>query len=310
MTSANDDRRVILEPCEPAQRAEALQLVYSRLDAPERERQVAHVLALAATHTNSLAGLFVARAADRLCGAILVDLQPGRVAYLYPPGATGSVPRAEVCAELLRTAIAYCEANRVRIVQSLLETDSSALAEALGAAGLRHTLDLLYLVSTREVFPRERPASKLTFEPFQEDQRARLAAIVERTYEQSLDCPALDAARDIDDVLEGYRQTGDFDVARWLIVRQEERDIGCLLLTDYPAHDQWELIYMGLVHEVRGRTLGVDVTRYAQWLTGCAGRERLVLAVDAENAPALAMYAACGFVAWDRRSVFMQLLET
>jgi hypothetical protein len=38
------------------------------------------------------------------------------------------------------------------------------------------------------------------------------------------------------------------------------------------------------------------------------GAERLVLAVDAGNEPALRGYAAAGFVAWDRRGVFLKLL--
>ena len=34
---------------------------------------------------------------------------------------------------------------------------------------------------------------------------------------------------------------------------------------------------------------------------------RLVLAVDVRNEPALATYAAAGFINWDRRSVFLKV---
>ena len=37
-------------------------------------------------------------------------------------------------------------------------------------------------------------------------------------------------------------------------------------------------------------------------------RQRLVLAVDAANEPALRTYAAAGFQAWDRRSVFIRVM--
>jgi RimJ/RimL family protein N-acetyltransferase len=309
MTRADAEHRLIVEVCGAADRAAALQFVYSRLEPAQRERQVAHVLGLAAAGATTLEGLFVARTPDKLRGAILVDLQPGRVALLYPPGTSGKPLQAEVSAELLQAAIDFCTSRHVRIVQALLETDTGATADALGAAGLSHTVDLLYLVSTHESFPDVQPQSSLSFAPCQPDQQERLGALIERTYVASLDCPALDTARDIEDVLDGYRHTGVFAAERWLFVRQEGRDVGCLLLADYPEHDQWELVYMGLVPEVRGRTLGVDVTRYAQWLTRCAGRNRLVLAVDASNVPALAMYAACGFIAWDRRSVYVRLLE-
>ena len=72
-------------------------------------------------------------------------------------------------------------------------------------------------------------------------------------------------------------------------------DVGCLLIADWPQNDQWELIYMGVVPEARGRGYGVAVVRQAQWLAGCAGRQRLVLAVDTANEPAMRVYAAAGF---------------
>ena len=45
-----------------------------------------------------------------------------------------------------------------------------------------------------------------------------------------------------------------------------------------------------------------DTTRLAR----AAGAQRLILAVDAANEPAIAAYGTAGFSAWDRRSVFMR----
>jgi ribosomal protein S18 acetylase RimI-like enzyme len=98
-----------------------------------------------------------------------------------------------------------------------------------------------------------------------------------------------------------------FDPQRWLIVGEGRHDIGCLLLADYPRDDQWELVYMGLVREARGRGLGAAIVRHAQWLARQAERSRLVLAVDADNWPAIAVYVACGFVTWDHRSVYVRV---
>jgi ribosomal protein S18 acetylase RimI-like enzyme len=95
----------------------------------------------------------------------------------------------------------------------------------------------------------------------------------------------------------------------WLIAQLCNEDIGCLLLADHAPEPIWELVYMGIVHEARGRSLGLEMTRYAQWLARRENVERLVLAVDAGNEPAVAMYAAAGFTCWDRRSVFMRLLR-
>ena len=122
----------------------------------------------------------------------------------------------------------------------------------------------------------------------------------------SLDCPHIEPARGIDDVLAGYRATGVFDPARWLIVGHQGNDVGCVLLADHPQLDQWELIYMGVVPEARGRRFGLGIARHAQWLARQAGRERLTLAVDAANSPALDVYAAAGFVIWDQCHVFLR----
>jgi hypothetical protein len=83
-----------------------------------------------------------------------------------------------------------------------------------------------------------------------------------------------------------------------------------LLLADHPDDDQWELVYMGIIPAARGRGWGLQITRHAQWLTGCAARRRLILAVDAANQPAVAMYAAAGFQTWNRRSAFVKSLPT
>ncbi len=115
--------------------------------------------------------------------------------------------------------------------------------------------------------------------------------------------------REIDDVLAGYRATGRFDPDHWLIARHGEQDVGCLILADHPDHGNMELVYMGLVPAARGRAWGAELVRHAQWLTSRAGRSRLVLAVDANNVPAIRIYTQSGFEAWQRRIVYARRLQ-
>ncbi len=90
------------------------------------------------------------------------------------------------------------------------------------------------------------------------------------------------------------------------MLQTEGRDVGCQLLADYEALDQWELVYLGLTPGARGNGWGLEAVRRAQGLVRTAGRKRLVLAVDEANWPAIAMYAAAGFEAWNRRAVFLR----
>jgi hypothetical protein len=99
----------------------------------------------------------------------------------------------------------------------------------------------------------------------------------------------------------------DFDPALWLTVQHAGADVGCLLISPERENVQWELTYMGVVPEARGRGFGLAMARHAQWLALESKCGRLVLAADAANAPAIEVYAAAGFTTWDRRSVFLRV---
>jgi ribosomal protein S18 acetylase RimI-like enzyme len=58
----------------------------------------------------------------------------------------------------------------------------------------------------------------------------------------------------------------------------------------------------------RQQGLGRKLTQQAQWLAAQDQCERLVLAVDAANEPAIAMYAAAGFWAWEERAIWVKSL--
>ena len=195
------------------------------------------------------------------------------------------------------------------MVQALLPADGPADAELLVATGFQHLSDLLYLVCLADEFPSASPCSELQFEPYSPARHARFAQVVEATYEDTLDCPAVNGVRSIDDVLQGYRATGHFDPERWFIVRHQGEEIGCLILTDYPEHAIWELIYMGLLPAARGHGWGLEIVRHALWLARQAARNRVVLAVDAANEPALRMYATAGFRSWDQTAVYIRILD-
>ncbi|HEV7221228.1 MAG TPA: GNAT family N-acetyltransferase [Pirellulales bacterium] len=293
----------------PDARAATLELAFGALPKAEREGLVRQALARTGEQAAS-EGLFEARRGGRLAGALCSELQPGRTAGLWPPRIAAGEPAEEACAAaLIGAALDWLLARNVRIVQSLLPTDAGRDADRLRAAGFTHPADLLYLVSDARSFPTARGNSGLSFQPAAERGDAELAKLVEATYEQTLDCPSLNGVQDCGDVLAGYRATSSFDPSRWFVARHSGQDVGCLLLADIADANQWLLVYMGLLPAARGRGLGIELVRHAQWLCGQAGRARMVLAVDAENAPAVEIYAAAGFVAWDRRSVWLRVLE-
>jgi len=116
----------------------------------------------------------------------------------------------------------------------------------------------------------------------------------------------LNGVRDVDSVVTGYQATGNYRPENWQIVRAGGEDVGVLLLADHPKAGHWELMYMGLAPEARGNNWGRQVTQYAQWLARSARVERIVLAVDSVNEPALRMYRSSGFEIWDKRDVYVR----
>ncbi len=110
-------------------------------------------------------------------------------------------------------------------------------------------------------------------------------------------------------VLTGYRNTGTYAPENWFLAVEGERDIGCLLLSEH-AGAIWEIVYMALVPEARGRGMGKSLVRFAQWHAGRLGAGSLVLAVDERNLPALRGYEDCGFILLERRRLLTKRLRS
>ena len=298
----NDSLSVVPTQSWPA----AVDLLVSQLPEESRPSQKAIILAELDSDASLAAGLLAHFHEDEPNAVCWLQHQPGRTANFWPPVQENPQEPA-ILGAMVAKALDLARALKVRLVQSLLPTDAGVEAEMLRQAGFSHVADLLYLVSVAERFPSSMLHTELSFVPLVETDRRRMERIVELTYIGSCDCPTLDGVRSIDDVLEGYRTVGRLRPELWLIARLHNADVGCILLADHAPERVWEIVYMGVVPEARGRGLGLEITRYAQSLAARENVERLVLAVDAANEPAIAMYAAAGFVGWDRRSVFVRL---
>lgn len=260
--------------------------------------------------------LFEARRETDTLGMVLGVAQEGRTAVVWAPRLFVEEDSEVLADRLLVPLQAALQAAGIHIAQALLECDAKSEGKTLERAGFNRVGDLLYMVSLPQelqfVPPDEmtsEPTPELAFVVSSPEEEPRLERVVEATYRETLDCPQLDGIREISDVLTGYRANGEFDPRRWLIVRYQDADVGCLLLSDYPETGHWELVYMGLIPEVRGRKLGLEVVRHAQRIAREAGRDRLILAVDADNEPAIKMYMQAGFNVWDRRRVFLKVYD-
>ncbi|MEA1951720.1 MAG: GNAT family N-acetyltransferase, partial [Planctomycetota bacterium] len=220
----------------------------------------------------------------------------------------------ETAQTVLQALCEQLDRHDVSMVHILIETVTPSDDATLRQAGFEPLAKLLYMFCGRDDFPGARPQQsnpdeQLDFEPYDPSNHYRLAQIIEKSYDHTLDCPRLNDVRRIEDVLDGYRDTGEFSPSRWLIVRHQGQDIGCLILADHSNHDSTELVYMGILPSARGHGRGRQITQHAQWLTVGLNRPRLVLAVDVENQPAIEMYTSVGFRAWERRIIYAKFFQ-
>jgi mycothiol synthase len=299
-----DEADLRVQPATDADRAAAFELVYAHLPAEERAGRLAQAIdgARGADRT-----VWTAYCGGKLIAATLVEVLPGKTAIMSPPQPSGE-PSAAAPRELIGQVVERLATQGVRLAQVLLPTQGGGDEASLIDCGFHLAANLLYLVSLIGTLPSAMPEEDCEFLPYSPALHRRLTQVVEQTYAGSLDCPSIDQVRAVEDVLEGYRGAGVFDPARWLIVRRGGNDVGCLLLTDDAAGNQWELTYMGVIPAARGQGLGRAIVRHAQCLAALAGRERLVLAVDANNEPAIAVYTSANFIEWDQRRLFLRVL--
>ncbi|MEI7460695.1 MAG: GNAT family N-acetyltransferase [Pirellula sp.] len=236
-------------------------------------------------------------------------------------GNTPAVERIEreLLASVIRTLCDAALEQGAEIVQAIspLNADShtdwscvsfaeldSARDLALASAGMNPVAKLIQMERDEVRRPLASPTiqdGKLGFKQHDEISTRDWYAIIEATYIETLDVPELNGLRNIEHTLEGYastqpRMTQPRIPGTWWVIQEGCVNIGCLLLT--PNDDQHcELTYLGLAPTSRGLGHSRAIMDHLdRWVTS-HGFERMTLAVDIRNTPAIRLYQSRGFVA-------------
>jgi len=315
VSPSSESNSITIDRCDPA--AERNVLALAARAWPESER-AAYWQAikgnLAAGNSRSII-LLAARDAERLLAAQVGQVMAGKAAVVWQSAIEvgDSLQRASIARQLFTRMTHELAGEGACLAQSLLAPSDDQGAALFSLGGFQRAAELLYLAAdvagTGETsqMPAEFPFQMQSFSDVDE---ARLPALIERTYLGTLDCPMLDGLRPTRDVLAGYKSIGQFDPTLWQIVRHGGVDVACLLLNVHPDVQHAEIVYVGLIPEVRGRGWGYLLARWAQSLAHERDCTRIVLAVDANNQPAINMYSRADFFEFDRRVVWIRALST
>ena len=284
----------------------SLMLLLSDETPAEQLARVTDVLRAYRCSHDAFASLITALRGNTLVGSVWGQSMPGRSVCLWMPRLVGTEPR-QTAIQLLGELDRRLCSRRMDLIQAVLPKSRDQDLQLLAECGFEHAADLAFLFSECGPSDAVSSVSELSFEPFRVDQRERMLALIEATYEGTLDVPVLNGVRKMHDVFEGYWRTGVADPSHWFFVCRDHADVGCLLLANHPDQGQWELVYMGLAPLARGRGWGQVIVEFAKRFVAASADRRLVLAVDSANEPALRVYGQAGFAVCDRRDVMLKI---
>ena len=275
---------------------DALRLILATNAKVASDEQVLDFLNFALHRGMDLNQIRVAEQNGRLVWAVLPVVSPGRTMLLLSPPRVSRPLSDTVAPGLIEHVVAHFGATGVHLAQVLLDPrDTSAIA-LYQACGFESLAELIYLhrAIRGANYPILPGGTHWTF--YSPQAHGAFTRAISATSAGSLDCPALNGRRGMEDVIAGHKAAGEFDPRLWHLLCAEGHDepLGVLLLARSSRSDAMELVYLGIAPAARGQGLGEVMMRQAIAVAAGAGCALLSLAVDARNVPALKLYYRSG----------------
>jgi ribosomal protein S18 acetylase RimI-like enzyme len=293
-------------PACPHEWARAFQLVFQHAPREERAARVNNALRLLRQGELDPAGVVVVPSPTELLGAMVCQPVPGASGLVWPPQAVPGSGQREIEDQLLRYAIGWLRQRGSKLGQTLLREEEIPLANSLERHGFVHITSLWYMRHELYVLPaKAAAASELTYQTYCRCDQALFHRTLQRSYEQTHDCPEVNGVRNLEEVLEGHQAQGIHNPEHWWLALQANEPVGVLLVAEISESQGWDLSYVGVIPEARGRGIGRELTRKAMQEARAAGATQITLAVDTRNRPAWSLYFDLGFESFDRREVYL-----
>ena len=234
---------------------------------------------------------------DRPVAVAMTLDRPGRSAVIYhcaaeAPGvdaaATGAAV-AHVSDQALQRDLAF--------VQAVTDNADGPDAGLLTEAGFEHLADLETLKIDLPAHPGDSLPCEatMTFRPLSQAGHAEMEAVLASTHERSLDCPGLSGLRSPAEILAGHRASHRFTPETWWVVDVVAHAAGVCLVSDTASGRSATIVYLGVVPEMRGRSIARAMVRHAAKVSADSGHKSLRLGVDVRNTYARNAYLDEGF---------------
>jgi len=244
--------------------------------------------------------------------AVLAVYSPGNTAVLlFSTTATGRIAPSALADLLGGLAAAILDEGQT-LVQALLDTHAAEDAAAFERAGFFRLAELIFMRNNlrgglRRREHAEAPPAGMELLSYSDATDALFRRGIEASYAGSLDCPALEGLRHIEDVLAGHKAAGIFRADLWTVAAIDGEPAGVLLMNQNAMHNTAEVVYMGVSQPFRGRGLGRLLLRRAAAMAAEDRFAALTLAVDAQNHYAHRLYLDEGFAETMRKWAYVRL---
>jgi ribosomal protein S18 acetylase RimI-like enzyme len=285
-----------IEPVPPGRRIEAISRLFaaSGVDLDRAER----FLEYSREHGIDTDRMWCRLSADgSIVGTVLAVPNPGKTAIVFASPVSSGAEIAEH-GHLVATVASALATEPVALLQTLIDPGDHLLERALVSGGFTPLADLSYMERPRRGgagIGESRWPEGTEIVPYPDSSDDEVRAILEASYEDTLDCPGLRGLRRTEDILAGHRASGAFEPELWTVIRLEGRLAGVMLLNPAPASNTVELVYIGLAAHARGIGLGRALLRHGLRLLEPRRERAMTLAVDDRNDPALRLYQSEGF---------------
>jgi GNAT superfamily N-acetyltransferase len=220
---------------------------------------------------------------------------------------------ADLTGRVIAAAVAALRPGAMSMVQALLDAEQATERSALWGGGFRRLAELKYMVrrsppatqADHDAPPPPSLPEPLRLVTWKRSRKALFGRAILASYQDTADCPGLVGLRDADDIIAGHQATGRFDPDLWHVALAGEEPAAVMLLNPIPQRGAMELVYLGLTPAWRGRGVGGALLDYGLALARRRKAGDVVLAVDADNAPAVRLYERRGFVCQSHKTAFV-----
>jgi ribosomal protein S18 acetylase RimI-like enzyme len=281
--------------CRPVQRGEiepAMRLILATESGLAGDEQVLDFLSFCLERKIDTNGTWIAIHDGRIVWSMLPSISPGKTMLIFTPLVQFTQTPQAAIGELADALCQHHAQRGVQLCQMLIDPAAGNILNLYRDAGFTELAELVYLQKAVRKSRTDLPMfpGSFSLKEYSPQTHGEFARAIQSSYQQSMDCPALNGMREIDDVITGHQATGEFDPRLWWVLSESDSPRAVLLLSRVTNGSALELVYLGLTPEARGRGIGDLLMQQALASAARDGRENLSLAVDSRNQPALRLY--------------------